>query len=235
MRVSREAIEQLAYKFRAEMGLGATEAVSVKSLLRRCNILTVYRPLSENAYGLSLKSPQADRFMLVNSNNSRGRQHFTIAHELYHLYYDKNPRPHLCGLSGQSKEEKEADIFASALLMPRDGVLAILPADVITTQKLTLAHVLRLEQYFQVSRSSMLYRLRKLSLISEATLQELLAVSVKESARQYGYDMSLYERGNENLVIGDYGEKARLLFEQEKISEGHYEELLNRIDNGRED
>ncbi len=35
--------------------------------------------------------------------------------------------------------------------------------------------------------------------------------------------------GNEGVVIGDFGEKARLLFEQERISEGHYVELLNLL------
>ena len=78
---------RIAQKFRIENGLSQSEAVNVKSLLRKLNILTVYRPLSEYAYGLSLKSPQGHRFILINSNNSRGRQHFTIAHELYHLFY----------------------------------------------------------------------------------------------------------------------------------------------------
>ena len=31
------------------------------------------------------------------------------------------------------------------------------------------------------------------------------------------------------MVIGDFGEKARLLYEQERISEGHYIELLNLL------
>ena len=61
---------------------------------------------------------------------------------------------------------------------------------------------------------------------------ELKAVPVKESAKQYGYDLSLYESGNAGVVIGDFGEKARLLFESGRISEGHYYELLNMISNG---
>ena len=43
----------------------------------------------------------------------------------------------------------------------------------------------------------------------------------------------MYEAGNEGLVIGDFGEKARLLYESGKISEGHYIELLNMITNGQ--
>jgi hypothetical protein len=49
------------------------------------------------------------------------------------------------------------------------------------------------------------------------------------TAREYGYDVSLYNLGNEGLVIGDFGEKARKLFDAEKISEGHYLELLHKI------
>ena len=60
-------------------------------------------------------------------------------------------------------------------------------------------------------------------------LQLFKEYPVKKTAREYGYDTSLYEPGNENLVIGDFGEKARRLFDMEKISEGHYMELLHKI------
>ena len=71
--------------------------------------------------------------------------------------------------------------------------------------------------------------------MTENSLKSQLNIPVKESAKQYGYDLSLYNSGNENLVIGDFGEKARLLYDSGKISEGHYTELLNLISNGEED
>ena len=63
--------------------------------------------------------------MLVNSNQSQGRQHFTIAHELYHLYIEENPTPHKCNPGNGSKDPVEqcADMFASSLLMPETGIL----------------------------------------------------------------------------------------------------------------
>ena len=82
-----------------------------------------------------------------------------------------------------------------------------------------------------VSRFTLLIRLKDIGLITQRRLDELNLIPVKQSALQYGYDLSLYEKGNEGLVIGDFGEKARLLFEQDKISEGHYVELLNMISN----
>lgn len=231
-----EAAENLVIKFRSVNRISLTEPINMKTVLRKNNILTIYRPLSENYYGLSLKSKDDDRFMLINSNTTRGRQHFTIAHELYHLYFDENPSPHIATEmnTSDSVTEKNADMFASALLMPKEGVLQYISTQNIINKDVNISAVLRLEQYFSVSRLAMLLRLRKIGLLTENTLQSLKAIPVIDSAKQYGYDISLYNKGNENLVIGDFGEKARKLFDAEKISEGHYIELLNMIYNESE-
>lgn len=217
------------------MGLNTTEAIDVKTILRKNNILTVYLPMSEDACGLSLQSPEKDKFILVNSNIPKGRQHFTIAHELYHLFYDEDPQPHICFKDGVSNTERAADSFASALLMPEEGVIGLIPEPILKEKNLPLSIVLRLEQYFRVSRSALLYRLKELKLLEERKLQEYLSMPVRQTALEYGYDTTLYSPGNENLVIGDYGEKARILYENDFISEGHYEELLNKIQDGKEE
>ena len=223
--------ELLAQKFRLQLGLSMTEPISVKTILRKLGILTMYRPLSDGSYGISAKSESGRMFMMVNCNSTRGRQHFTVAHELYHLFYDDKPVPHMCGGSATGVE-KDANLFASALLMPREGLLTMISDEEVRMRKVKLATVLRMEQYFGVSRITLLLRLKDVGLISEALLTELKLVPVKESAKQYGYDLSLYESGNAGVVIGDFGEKARLLFESGRISEGHYYELLNMISNG---
>lgn len=38
--------------------------------------------------------------------STRGRQHFTICHEFYHLFYDENPTPHLSGVVISDIEKK---------------------------------------------------------------------------------------------------------------------------------
>ena len=68
-----------------------------------------------------------------------------------------------------------------------------------------------------------------MSLLSKNQFEAIQAIPVMESAREYGYDLSLYKPGNNGVTIGDFGEKARILFERGKISEGHYMELLNMI------
>lgn len=228
-------VDSQVSKFRQSAGLSDTEAVNLKSLLLKLNILTIYRPLSDSFSGMSLKSGDK-RFMLINSNQPRCRQHFTIAHELYHLFVEENPMPHKCGDDKKDESEQCADAFALRFLMPADGVIQLIPDKEIMKGTVSLGTVIRIEHYFSVSRKATLNRLSDLKLIDKATKESLAGYPVNRSAREYGYNTSLYERGNENLVIGDFGGKARKLFDAEKISEGHYLELLHKIGiDGNED
>ena len=220
--------EALAAKFRYQEGLSKGEPINVKMLARKLNTTLVYRPLSENSFGISCRSGEK-RFMLVNSRSTRGRQHFTIAHELYHLYFDEHPVPHMCCGGPVGGEEKNANRFASALLMPREGILSCVSGDEISRHDVEIATILRMEQLFGVSHSTLLIRLKDLGLIAPARFDALDRIPVKETAREWGYDSALYEPGNEGVVIGDFGEKARRLFESGKISEGHYHELMGML------
>ena len=171
-RISVKDAEMLAAKFRAENGFSRNEPLDMKTVLRKCNILTVYKSLSEKAYGMSLRSRSGDKFVLINSGRTIGRQHFTIAHELYHLFYDENPRPHVCGVELDGVAERNANMFASVLLMPQESILQQISPKESVGNSLSIAAVLRLEQLFGVSRESMLYRLKAIGIIDEKRLQE---------------------------------------------------------------
>lgn len=222
-------VENQVSRFRQMAGLSDAEAVNLKSLLLKLNVLTVFRPLSDKFSGMSLKSGDR-RFMLVNSNQPKCRQHFTIAHELYHLFVDPNPMPHNCTADGKKSDAEQcADAFAQMFLMPADGVRQMVPDDELLKGHVSLASVLRIEHYFSVSHTAALNRLYDLKLIDRSERDLFMNYPVKRTAREYGYDISLYEPGNENLVIGNFGEKAKRLFDLGKISEGHYLELLHKI------
>lgn len=235
-RLTLDVADSLARKFRADINISLTEAINLKSLLRKLNILTVFRPLSDDFCGMSLGAPNGLKFILVNSNNPKGRQHFTIAHELYHLFIEEDPIPHICQqtINGKDVSEINADMFAAAFLMPEDGLLDFISKEEIKGKAIRLSTIIKMEQYFSVSRLALLYRLKNCRIINQAELDTLKQYSVKETAKQYGYDTALYDSGNEGLVIGDFGEKARLLYEKDVISEGHYQELLNLITDGKD-
>jgi Zn-dependent peptidase ImmA (M78 family) len=225
-------LQKKANLFRERNGISGSEAIRLKSLLLKLNVLTLYKPLTENFSGMSLKINDNFRFILVNSNHSLGRQHFTIAHELYHLYIQATFEIHQCktGLfDSKAKEEYNADYFASCFLMPESGIHEMIPDEELRKNKVSIQTVIKLEQYFSVSHSSMLFRLKMLGLLDINAFEHLKSFKATETAQKYGYDTSLYKEGNHNTIVGDYGEKAKLLFDREKISEGHYLELMQLI------
>lgn len=224
--------DDLALHFRQKLGINLSEPITTKTIIRQLGILTMYKPMSEKSYGMALlSSDKKYKFILINSNNSKGRQHFTIGHELYHLYYDEKPVPHICTSEGAKNiTEKKADKFASALLMSKECIIANIPQEEIQNH-ITMATILRLQHLLSVSYQALLYRLKGLKFINESELQDLLKLPITKIAKEYGYNDDLYKKGNENLIIGDFGEKAKRLFDAEKISEGYYLELLNKIKN----
>lgn len=233
-KLNLDTAEILAQQMRSNLGLGAYEPVNMKTVMRQLNILAVYRPLSNKLFGLSLKTNDGNnKFILVNSNSTRGRQHFTIAHELFHLFYDDNPQPHFCDKENlKSNSERSANLFAAAFLMPQNGIISKIPAKEIASKEIGLETAICLGQLYGVSHSTLVLRLKELKIISAENMSKLLDIRIAKEASLRGFDMSLYKEGNHELVIGDFGRCARRLYDEERISEGHYMELLNMIGYG---
>jgi Zn-dependent peptidase ImmA (M78 family) len=225
-------LQKKAALFREQNGIGSGDAIRLKSLLLKMNVLTLFKPLTEGFSGMSLKVSEYARFMLINSNHSLGRQHFTIAHELYHLFVQNKSDIHPCKtgrFDTKNKNEYDADYFASCFLMPECGIYELIPDEELQKKKISLLTLIRLEQYFSVSRSSILVRLKMIGVLKTGEYELFKTLKASETARQFGFDTSLYRKGNDNLILGDYGSNAKLLFDREKISEGHYMELMQQI------
>ncbi|WP_447951138.1 ImmA/IrrE family metallo-endopeptidase [Chryseobacterium koreense] len=224
-------LEKEATKFRTVNGIGSDDPIKFKSLLKKLNVITVYRPLGEKFSGMAIKLEEdsiTNRLILVNNTHSLGKQHFTIAHELYHLYVQAGFDFMTCHTGTFDKkggEEFNADVFASILLLPENGVKALIPDEETVKDKISLQTILKIEQYFSCSRLALLYRLKELKLIT-STLYEKYRINVKKGAILNGYSLDLYESGNKNLVLGNYGELANELYSKGKISESHFYSLL---------
>jgi Zn-dependent peptidase ImmA (M78 family) len=230
----RRILEKNAAEFRHFNGLGSKDAIRLKSLLSQLNVITIFRPLGSSFGGMAIKiedNGDVTRLMLVNSEHNIGKQHFTICHELYHLYIQKNFTATTCntGLFEKKQvEEWNADVFASILLLPEEGIMALIPENELRENKINLSTILKLEQYYSCSRAALLYRLKDLELINK-DYSEKFKANVKSSAVQFGYETSLYESGNKDLVLGDYGSLARNLLEKENISQTHYTTLMKDL------
>lgn len=235
-RITIETAENLAVKMRGMLHLSDSEPINIKTVLRKLRILTLFRPLSDTLYGLSAKSYDAEwKFILVNSNTMQGRQNFTVAHELYHLYYDDDPHIHFCREGLPDSSERSANLFAGAFLMPRSGLIQRIPDQELLSRDLSLTTLLDLEALFAVSHTAMLVRLKELKLIRPELFEKYSTIKVIREANLRGMDVGLYMKGNEGMIIGDFGAKAKELYDRELISEGHYVELMNMIGYGCEE
>jgi len=231
-KINYEELNRLALDFRNRCFLNPYEAVNCEKLLLQLNVLALFRPLSLYFSGMCEKR-NGKRFMLINSNQILNRQHFTIAHELYHLFIQTEFKIHICNpddnLHIKDIEEKKADIFAAALLMPELGIKQLIPVSELE-QGIKLSTLFKLESYFSVSHAALLYRLKNLKLLSKEEVDKYNMIPIVKLAKMYGFDTKLYEPAqNEGLIIGDYAILAKEKFDQNEISEGHYIELLSEI------
>jgi len=232
--MNKFVIEKYTNDFRSKNGIGSRDPIRLESLLSQLNVITIFRPMRDNFSGMALKvndNEEIIRLILVNSEHQIGKQHFTICHELYHLYIQKDFLTTDCVIGDFEKgsgNEYYADIFASILLLPEEGIKSLIPENELAKDKITLKTILKIEHFYACSRTALLYRLKELLLITSISYDKYCK-DVKLSAVKYGYCTDLYEKGNENLVIGDFGELARELFDKEIISETHYITLLKEL------
>src|SRR5258706_12827279 len=82
-------------------------------------VLAVYA--FDGISGAACRLPELDA-VLINRKEVKGRRHFDLAHELFHLLtWDAMPPEHVeeATETGRGRVEQLANNFASALLMPR--------------------------------------------------------------------------------------------------------------------
>lgn len=222
-----------ANELRGKCGVRQTQPVSIHQLLRANGIIASFQPLSRGFEGMAVrlndKANCVKRFMLINTNSIYCRQRFTACHELYHLLYQENFRVSydIENVSGQTKDNEEhfADYFARCLLLPIDGVWQQIPEPEYKTDAISLATVLKIEQNYRCSRTSLLLRLKEMGVITE-TLVDSFSRNVIQGAAEYGYPTDLYAPSGSKELIGDYNVKARQLYDKGLISQARYFSLL---------
>lgn len=225
-----DLVEKVA-NFRASHGYGVTEPIHLKGFVLKNNVITLFRPLSDSLSGMALKVGD-HKFMMINQRHSVGRQHFTMAHELYHLFVQENFTSQKCFTSQFEKsldiEEAKADFFASHFLLPELGVLELIPKDERGKNQISANTIFRIQQVYSVSVKAVVHRLVELDYVDKQYYDKY-SMGLKSLARNLGFDIRLLESGNSGVTLGNYAELANKLFSKRKISESYYLELLNNI------
>lgn len=222
-----------ASRVRHELHEDATSPIDIFSLALTIDGLSLFLyPLGSGISGMCIKSDDI-AVIAINSAMSRGRQRFTLAHELYHYKHGKSGESVICSsnlsASDATDVERAADRFASYLLLPPGAYEDRLEKAKELKGKLELADLIWFEQQYGISHQAMLWRLTTDRFITPAENLELKE-GVMYEARRLGYDTALYrvigEENAERKVLGHYVQMAEKLFEQHKITSGKYSELM---------
>lgn len=228
-----------AILLRRQLGEDTTSPVDIFPLLASQPDLTVvYYPFRDTISGMCIKD-ESIRLIAINSTLSKGRQRFTAAHEMYHLFIQKAFQTIICArdLTGPKNAlEKEADQFASYFLAPYEALHSFVQKNLDRGKKtLTFEDVVKIEQYFGLSRQATITRLLSEGLLTEITANTM-KTNVVQSAQKLGYTSELYLPNPKNMLYSTAGNYIRLaneLVQAERISTGKYEEIL--LDAFRED
>ncbi len=202
--------------------------IDIFALASTINKLTIVRcPMNDHLSGMCIKAKDC-KVIAINSAMSLGRQRFSLAHELYHLFYD-NSLTAIClkGNSGNEVERK-ADIFAAYLLVPPTSLKNKIQQFKGEKHLIDLKVVIKLEQYFGISHQAMLNQLVDTNQITSVQALEMHNGVIKE-AKLLGYSTELYEKSPKNKQYQTTGyliKQASEALEREMISEGKYEEIL---------
>ena len=227
MKTSQE-LNSLALRTRRmwnEDGYSPIDIFAIVNGWKEKKVTIIKYPMSDRISGMCTKEND-DIIICINSNTSYGRQRFTLAHELYHVLYEENMKRVVCDMSmntNKSVSEKEADQFASYLLMPYDALYEY-ESD---KTKWNLERIIDAQQFFQISHQAMLYRLVNDGLLNESDIEEYKTITISSLAARLGYGKELYlPSKTQYFTTGEYIRKVEFLKQKDLISEGKRDELL---------
>lgn len=157
--------ENLADDVRAAWKLGIDPIPNMTELLEEKGVKVLIVPLPERVSGFTCmvgreKGMPGLPVIVVNSHFSLERRRLTLAHELAHRVIDTSSL-------GDKEEEKAANHFAGAFLMPREHLLREIGKQ---RNALGYKELIDIKRLYRVSGAALLMRLRQIGVISDSTL-----------------------------------------------------------------
>lgn len=157
---SRQEIERIAAELRHTWQVPDGPIANMVRLLEAHGVI-VARPHSggSNLGAFSRSFAERPLVMLWADKSDKARSRFDAAHELGHLIMHTDPDPL------DREQERQANMFASALLMPATQIGGYLPRRAPTSRDWPL--VLEHRKHWGVSAKALLYRARELGTLNE--------------------------------------------------------------------
>lgn len=154
--------EELAHRVRKALNLGDCPAMGLRTVLEEsCGVKVFHLAVEPTGTAACSLSETYGMAVLLNTNNRRWRRNFDLAHELFHLLTWQAFRGQ-SDSTAPAHEEKLADAFASALVLPTDAVQAAVEEKRLAAGKLNRSALFDLAREFDVSVEALLWKLKKI-------------------------------------------------------------------------
>lgn len=157
--------EEVAEDVRIKWNLGGDAIPNMTDLLEEkgVKVLKVDIPLSVDGISCEVVRPNKEKVPVIVGAKSKSfeRRRFTLAHELGHM---------LLNVADGLNEEKACNLFASALLMPRDALLMEIGE---RRKAFGYEELIQVKKIFGVSAASLVVRMNSLNVITEASMTKI--------------------------------------------------------------
>ncbi len=144
--------EKIAQVVRNHWGMTSGPVANLTALVEKAGVVVGFSDFGDaSVSGMTFRVPGQPPLILVNEHHPSDRMRFTLAHELGHLIMHRFPTPSM---------EEEANLFASAFLMPQDDMRAAFEG-----RRITLELLAALKPEWRVAMQALLMRAKALGLI----------------------------------------------------------------------
>ena len=206
--------DRAASRLRNDWGLGINPIPDMGELMEDRGVKVLYCQLSDvvgmTAQVQRVGMPDAP-VIVVNQDDTRDRQRFTIAHEIGHMVLDVSP---------SVDREKAAHRFAGAFLLPEEVLWSKIGKH---RSNIDWKELLSLKLVFGISVQATTYRCKDLGIISQVLMGRLFDIFKEDGWRDPPYREPL------DLLVDPFGRFERLCLRalaEGAISESKASELL---------
>ncbi|HTV57861.1 MAG TPA: XRE family transcriptional regulator [Verrucomicrobiae bacterium] len=190
----RTQAENDAMQLRQSLGLGNRPVPDILTLLEMELGVRVYvRRLDSGISGLFAYDDAIGPCILLNASHPRERRTQSASHETGHFVSTRRNAEILYRHEKEnSREERYANAFGRAFLMPARGMMQKFQEVTAGSDRLTRRHIIILAHFFGVSREAVVRRLEELGLLKAGTWDWFQANGgiTDEQARQVLGDMA---------------------------------------------
>jgi Zn-dependent peptidase ImmA (M78 family) len=168
--------ERLAQRERQRFGANGRPIRDLRSLLEKEGVLVFELSVAGSEFsGFSWWHSHYGPCIMVNARDGPGRRAFTLAHEYAHILHEHPP--HVCDPEAAlgAADERFANGFAVAFLMPASDVLETFETRGLSGTSLTYQQLGSLASRYNVSLHAMAIRLEELRLVPSGATEALEA------------------------------------------------------------